>query len=415
MKFPGYLTFIAMLFVCSRLVFAQQEASPAEMKIAAAARAIEANPNRYDSYNDLALAQARRARETADPSYYDAAEEALENSLRLAPNNLEAERIEVWVLLGKHEFGKALERATALNKRIPDDVMVYGFLADANIELGNYKEAEIAAQWMLDLRPGNVPALTRAAYLRELFGDIEGAIDLMQSAYQRIPYLESEDRAWTLTQLAHLNMMIGKIENADRMLQSALALFPGYHYALANLAKVRTAQNRHEDAARLLKDLYRIAPHPENLYIYAKAVERSGQPMEAKALYSRFEQDALRESEGTDNSNRELIYYYVDVAGKPDDALKIARLEIARRQDTHTLEAYAWALQSKGNYGDARKQMERALEVGIRDAGSFYHAGLIAKKAGDRVAAERFFQESLRINPQSEVADALRNELGKGN
>ena len=61
-----------------------------------------------------------------------------------------------------------LELAEQLNQRAPDDVVVYGFLVDANVELGNYDAAVDAAQWMLDLHPGNVPALTRAAYLREL-------------------------------------------------------------------------------------------------------------------------------------------------------------------------------------------------------------------------------------------------------
>ena len=52
--------------------------------------------------------------------------------------------------------------------------MVYGLLTDANVELGNYNDAETSAQWMLNLRPGNLPALIRAARLRELFGDAEG-------------------------------------------------------------------------------------------------------------------------------------------------------------------------------------------------------------------------------------------------
>ena len=60
---------------------------------------------------------------------------------------------------------------------------------------------------MLDLRPGNIPALTRAAYLRELFGDIEGALELMQAAFGRMPYQETEDRAWVLTQIGHLELI----------------------------------------------------------------------------------------------------------------------------------------------------------------------------------------------------------------
>jgi tetratricopeptide (TPR) repeat protein len=380
-------------------------------KMAAARKAIEQNPQRYDAYNELALAQARRARETADPKHYEDAQRSLEMSLRLAPENLEAQRIQVWVLLGKHEFATALEQATALNRRIPDDVMTYAFLTDANVELGNYKEAEKAAQWMLDLRPGNVPGLTRAAFLRELFGDIEGAIDFMQDAYQRTPYAESEDRAWTLTQLAHLHLSVGRLENADRLLGSALNLYPEYHYALANLGKLRAAQGRNEEAVQAFRDLYRVAPHPENLYLLAKALDKTGQAEEAKKAFSEFEQKALVESSTTDNSNRELIYYFADVARNPAEALRIARIEIARKQDAPTREAYAWALQSNGKAAEARHEMEAALEVGILDAVSFYHAGVISKASGNPTAAKKYFQQSLDTNAHSEVADAARYEL----
>jgi tetratricopeptide (TPR) repeat protein len=394
------------------LSFGEHSESPATQKMAAARKAIDQNPERYDAYNELALAQARRARETADPKYYEDAQRSLETSMRLSPENLEAQRIQVWVLLGKHDFASALEHATALNRRIPDDVMTYAFLTDANVELGNYNEAEKAAQWMLNLRPGNVPGLTRAAFLRELFGDVEGAIDFMQDAYQRTPYSETEDRAWTLTQLAHLHLSVGRLENAERLLTSAFALYPEYHYALANLGKLRTAQGRGEEAIQAFRDLYRVAPHPENLYLLAKALDRSGLAEEAKRTFVDFEQKALGELATTDNSNRELIYYYVDVAHNPAEALRIANIEIARRQDAPTLEAYAWALQAFGKSAEADREIDAALEVGIRDAVSFYHAGVISKASGDTTAAKKYFQQSLETNTHSEVAEAVRHELG---
>ena len=148
--------------------------SPAERSIAQAKQLMQKNPKDFEAYNALALALSRRARETSDVDYYAQAEEALQQSSAISPGNFDGARTHVWLLLGKHEFAAALEEAKKLNKRMPDDVMTYGFLADANVELGNYKDAETAAQMMLDLRPGNLPALTRAAYLRELFGDIAG-------------------------------------------------------------------------------------------------------------------------------------------------------------------------------------------------------------------------------------------------
>ena len=350
--------------------------TPAEERIRAAERAVGMKPT-PDAYNQLALAYARRARETADPNYYARAEEAIESSLRLAPDNFEALKMRAWVLLGKHEFVAARELARMLNKRMPDDLMVYGYLTDANVELGDYQEAEEACQWMLDLRPGNIPAFTRAAYLRELFGDLEGAIELMSKAYDRSPPYEVEDRAWLLTQLGHLARQAGRLGEAEQVLTEALKLFPNYHYALGELGRVRTAQGKHAQAAALLKQRYDAAPHPENLYELARALDKAGRRAEAKAAYATFEKQARAESEGWDNANRELIFYYTDVAKRPVEALTIATREFARRQDVYTLHAYAWALYANGDRAKARSVMQRALDVGVVDPEIRAHAKAI--------------------------------------
>ena len=406
------ILFLAAL-VLSLPLLAEEKPSPAQQKIAWAKAAIAKNPERYQAYNELALALARRARETSDVSYYAQAEAALEKSFKLTPDNLEGRKVRVWVLLGQHEFAKALETAKALNKRTPDDVLIYGFLVDANIELGNYKEAEEAAQWMLDIRPGNVPGLTRAAFLRELFGDVDGAVELMNAAYTSTQATELEDRAWILTQIAHLQLSIGQADSAEKLLQHALGLFPNYHYALANLAKVRAAQGKHAEAVELLRQRYQAALHAENLYDLAVAFKRAGRADEAKTAFAEFEQKSRRESELADNSNRELIFYYADHARKPAEALRIARLEAARRHDVYTQDAYAWALYASGQYAEARKQMEAALAVGIRDAKLFYHAGAIALKSRDRAVAARYLKQSLELNPLSECSTVARAALEK--
>ncbi len=392
---------------------AAEKLSPAQQKIAWAQAAIAKNPERYQPYNDLALALARRARETSDVSYYQQADAALEKSFKLAPGNLEGQKVRVWVLLGKHEFARALEVANSLNRQTPDDVLIYGFQVDANIELGNYKNAEEAAQWMLDVRPGNVPGLTRAAYLRELFGDVDGAVELMSSAYQQTAPSELEDRAWILTQIAHLQLGTGNVKDAEKLLERALALFPGYHYALGNLAKVRVAQGRYAEAVELLRQRYQVAAHPENLYALAEALERAGQSQAAKTAFAEFEQKALREIDWADNANRELIFYHADHAGRPAEALRIARLEVARRHDVYTLDAYAWALHRNGQSAEARKQLQAALVLGIRDAKLLYHVGAIAAQLDDRASAARYLKQSLDLDPRSECAPAVRAALEK--
>ena len=67
------------------------------------------------------------------------------------------------VLLGRHEYAAALELARKLNKLIPDDVLMYGFIGDACMALGDYTEAEAKIQWMVNMRRTNIPAMIRGA------------------------------------------------------------------------------------------------------------------------------------------------------------------------------------------------------------------------------------------------------------
>jgi tetratricopeptide (TPR) repeat protein len=385
--------------------------SPAQQSMAVANKLIDKNPKNFEAYNALALALSRRARETSDVKYYNQAEAALQKSFEISPNNFDGQRIHVWLLLGKHEFAAALAEGAKLNKQIPDDVMVYGFLTDANVELGNYKQAEAACQRMLDLRTGNLPGVTRAAYLRELFGDTDGALELMKIAFDSTPPAQSEDGAWILTQMAHLNLATGNLEAAEKLLHQALTMFPGYHYALGNLAKVRMQQKRYDEAIELLKQRYQAAQHAENLYELADALQLAGHTEEASRDFAEFEQKSLRETNIGDNSNHELIFFYADHANQPAKALEVANREMARRHDVFTVDAYAWALYRNGQYTEARKQIEAALAVGIRSARMLDHAGEISLRAGDKSTAEHYLREAAELN--STGSEQARTVLAK--
>jgi len=372
--------------------------SPAQRSVTEAQRLIAEKPGEYNGYNALAIALIRRARETSDPGYYAQAEDAVEQSLKLSPNNFDTKQIQVSILLGKHEFPSALEAAQTLNKQVPDAVMVYGLLTDANMALGNYQDAETSAQWMLNLRPGNLPALIRAAQLRELFGDVDGSYELFEMAFQSTASTETEERAWLLTQMGRLRLVSGNTGAAEKLLQQALAEFLNYPEAMGTLAKVRLLQQRYEEAVALSQQCYKSVPSPQNLYELAEALRLAGRKDEAKKAYADFETRSLVESSAKNNANRELIFYYADYAHQPDKALAVAKQEYSWRHDLYTLDAYAWALHVNGQDAEARKQIEAALAVGIRDAQLFRHAGEIALQAGDREAAERYLKESAELN-----------------
>jgi tetratricopeptide (TPR) repeat protein len=394
---------------------ANTDPSPAAQDIAEADRAISDKPTQHVGYDLLATALVRRAQETFDVSFYAQAEDAVKKSLEIAPNNVDAQKIHVSILLGEHEYPIALEIAKTLNKRVPDDAMVYGLLTDANVELGNYKDAETAAQWMLNLRPGNRPALTRAAHLRELFGDAEGAYELMDMAYQSTASTETKERAWILTQMGELRLASGNTDAAEKLFQQALKYIPNYPSTLGYLARVRITQKRYAEAVVLLRQRYQGVPKAENLYELAEALQLAGRGSEATRAFADFETKSQLESSRKYNSNRKLVLYYADYAQQPAEALKVAQQEYAWRHDVYTLDAYSWALHVNGQNAAARRQIESALAVGVRDAKLFRHAGEIALGTGDIEAAKLYLKQSVELNTmESEQARIALAGLSQG-
>jgi tetratricopeptide (TPR) repeat protein len=387
--------------------------SPAELRIAAAQKVLQKQPDRYMAYNDLATALIRRARETGDKSYFQQAAAAVDNSRRLQPDNFEAGQAHVALLLGELKYTEALAEARALNHRMPDAVLVWGYMAEADAALGDYEAAEQAAQWMMNLRPGNLPAFVCGANLREDWGDLDGALDFLSRALQQVPPLETEETAWILTRMARLELQAGQPEKADPLLEQALKTFPDYYLSLEELAKVRMAEHRYSQATELVERRNRGFASAQSLNLEARALLLAGRTAEAEEKYADFERVARDQIEQFDNANLELVFYYAGQAHRPSEALRIARLEIERRHDVRTLDAYAWALYVNGQFDEARRQIEKALEVGARDAGLYYHAGTIEAAAGSKSAGLHYFQQSLELDPGSETADAARSALAQ--
>jgi tetratricopeptide (TPR) repeat protein len=121
-----------------------------------------------------------------------------------AQTAFQIQKAAVQSLLDRHEWSKAIDAASALHKLVPDDIEIHGFLAEAYSELGNYPEAVKETQWMLNLRPGNPAGLTRGAILREIHGDIPGALAWLRLAYDATPPDQPVARAALLTRIERL-------------------------------------------------------------------------------------------------------------------------------------------------------------------------------------------------------------------
>jgi tetratricopeptide (TPR) repeat protein len=225
--------------------------SPVERRIEAAQKRLQSVPQCWQCYNDLAAAFCRKARDTGELSVYDQAQAALDHSFQLSPRNFEASKLEATILLGKHQVAQALKLATELNGKTHDDLGAWALLVEANIALGNNKEALRDAQWILDLRPGSSLGFEEAAELRVIYGDPEGAIEFFAEADRRTSANDADQHAWLLTKSAQQELARVKIEASERLIQEAQKWYPDSQFAKAVLAQIRIAQGKHDGAASL--------------------------------------------------------------------------------------------------------------------------------------------------------------------
>ncbi len=379
---------LTILFVLSVFVIlaGQQQAPPsasyADQRISLARQQVAANPKGFQTYNDLAASLCRKARDTSDLSLYNEAERAVDRSLELSPGNYDGMKLRAAVLLGQHKFKPALAAAQELNKKIPDDVANWAAMVDANAALGNYTEAEKDAQWILDLRRASALGFEKAASLREIFGDKEGAVEFYGEALTRTAQSDIDQRAWLLTQKARLTLASGNAKSAGEILSEALRLYPTSQLAALVMADIQTANDNHAEAARLFEQCYRAVPSSANLYKWAKALEMAGQKEQAAAQFAAFEKQARTEITQPFNANIDLVDFYTTHKSDPPEALRIATLEAAQRQDCATLAALAWAQYENGQFAEAKASMDKALSVGIQEPNYSSRAQLIAAKLG---------------------------------
>lgn len=393
-----------------------EQDSPAQQRIAAAKKQIQANPKKVQAFNELALGYLRRNRETANPEFLLAANQALEKGFNLDKNDFQLQKTRILLLLKQEDYVQAENQATQLNRNTPDDVVIYGYLTEANIALGNYPEAEKSAQWMLNMLPNNVPGLLLGAKLRVLYGDADGALDFLNLAYSETPPTETEEQAWIANQIASAQLSSGKFTAAARTLKFADRLFPHYPYTLENLAQVRIAQHRANDAVTLLGQAQQIDRDPGTTFELGEAQSAAGHPADAAASFANFERTATAPGPHSDRTRLDLILLYARDTAHAPQALDLARKEIATRHDVWTLDALAWALNGNGKFAEANASEQRALKVGIQSAQLFDHAGHIASNLKNPPEATRYFAlaQSLSgpLNPTTDLPPAERSSIG---
>ena len=387
------------------------ESTPADLRIRAGESQIKFGPDKPEGYNLLASAWMQKARETGDFGLNAKADEALNNSLRVAPDNYDALKLRAKLLLTYHRFREGLDLARRAQAIRPTDHDVYGALTDAYVELGEYPAAIEAAQKMVDLRP-DAASYARVAYLRSLHGDTEGAIAAMQVAVKSSSPKDPEAAAWARVHLGLELAQAGKLAEAELEFDKALLTFPGHKLALDAKARSRIAAGDLNSAIQIYEREQSNSPSADVALALGDLYAQTGRQTEAGKQYERFE-SLERENVTVENSWHHMVNYWLDNDKNLALALEHAQREYESRKDIFTCDTLAWALFKNGRHPEAQGMMKEALRTGSRNARLLYHSGMIANALGDRRSAARDLQLALKLNLKFDLrlAEIARNTL----
>jgi tetratricopeptide (TPR) repeat protein len=367
-------------------------------------------PNEPDSYNRLAVAYLQKGRETGDFSYTLKAETAIDRSLQLDSDRVEALKLRAMLLLTYHRFQAALDLTQQLQQRDPQDARIYGMMTDALVELGDYKAAKASIQTLLDLHP-SAPGYARLSYLRALHGDTTGAIAAMQKAIQSAHPQDREGLAWYRVHLGNELLNAGRRVDATREFERALEIFPEYYLALAARAKAFLAAGDTDSAVEYYRRALAQMPLPEIAIALGNLFTYLGDRTAAERQYQLV--DFLEQTGGVAFRQayaHQLAIFWADRGTRLDEALALIQQERLTRSDIYTLDALAWCLFKLNRLPEAKQAIARAMRLKTRDARIYYHAGVIYRSCGDEATAREYLQQALAIDP---VFDPLQAETAR--
>ncbi len=92
---------------------------------------------------------------------------------------------------------------------------------------------------------------------------------------------------------------------------------------------------------------------------------------------------------------------------KAEEAYASAAKEYEMRRDIYGADALAWTALKAGKLSEAQAAIKEALRMGTQDARLFYHAGMIARAAGDRAVAREHLKRALALNPQFDPLQSI--------
>ncbi|MGH8899529.1 MAG: tetratricopeptide repeat protein [Egibacteraceae bacterium] len=357
-------------------------------QIAKLEQAVAAQPDNVSALASLGVGYTRRAAQVGDPTFYSLAGQAFDKADKLEPDDPATLLGRGNLELSLHQFPKALKDGQRALEALPGNASALGVIVDAQVELGQYEDAADSLQQMLDLRP-SLAALSRASYLRQLHGDLPGALIAMrqaQAAGSGSPF----DLGTVTALIGDLHFVDGGLDAAEAAYDRADRTASGIVAAAVGRAKVLAAKGERSTAIRTLSAAVDRHPHLAGIVLLGELQALDGRDQDASDAFDLVRAIATLQRSSGQVLDLEMALFEAD-HGDPARAVDLARAAYAARPDNvFAADALAWSLLQDGRADEAVRYTDQAMRLSTADPLLRYHSAEVLAAAGhtDRARAE---------------------------
>jgi len=363
---------------------------------------IKHNPKDLESRLSLAEVLMQEARISGEHGYYYPAALTVINEV-MNDNPDESAHYRALlnkgsVLLSLHQFQEAKkigEEALTMNAHSAN---AYGVVIDANVETGNYENAVAYADKMVSIRP-DLRSYSRISYIREIYGQVQGAIDAMKLAVAA-GYPGTEQTEWARLTLGNLYERYGKADSALLQYKLSLTYRPNYPFAIGAMASHYAQQGNYRLADSLNHVAMNLIPEVSFFVHQAKWDKARGNEKKAQADAKTILSMMADDEKAGHKMGLELSKVYLEIIGDAKKAMEVAMREYATRPDNIDInKQLAEIYLSTEETGKAQEHLVKAQRTGSQDPELKCLAGMLMLKANRTAEATALIKSVFVVNP----------------
>lgn len=260
--------------------------------------------------------------------------------------------------ISQHRFKEALvlaNKALAIGEGKKESQKL---LFDVEMELGNYKNAQINLNQIKDMT--DFDYLIRLAKWNDHIGDLETAITFMEKARE---VAEKENnktlKIWSYSNLGDFYGHAGRIEDSYQSYLQTLSVDPNYAYALKGIAWIVFSHEKNPtEAKRIITAIEKQHNTPDFYLLKAQIATFEGNDIEAAYNQKAYFNMLNKHNYGA-MYNKYNVLIYANANKTAKKALEIAAIEVNHRPTPDSYDLLAWSYLQNGN---AKKALEIATK-----------------------------------------------------